>query len=104
VAIDHFQNIEKRDAAELLPATLPDPIAFRSHRDFVRRVLNQEVDLRARGTEYIHASQEDESSPSVAYRSHLNSQGSPSETVAAGYSWRPGTEVTELMAAGKGGA
>jgi rubrerythrin len=104
VAVEHFQNIEKRDAAEILPATLPDPIAFRSHRDFVRKVLNQEVDLRARGTEYIHASQEDESSPSVLYRSHLNSQGSPSETVAAGYSWRPGTEVTELMAATKGGA
>jgi rubrerythrin len=104
VAVEHFQNIEKRDVAELLPATLPDPIAFRSHRDFVRRVLSQEVDLRARGSEYIHVSQEDESSPSVLYRSHLNSQGSPSETVAAGYSWRPGTEVTELMAAGKGGA
>lgn len=104
VAIEYFQNVEKRDAAEILPATLPDPIGFRSHRDFVRKVLNQEVDLRARGTEYIPASQEDENSPSALYRAHLNSQGSPSETVAAGYSWRPGTEVTELMVAGKGGA
>jgi rubrerythrin len=104
VAVEQFQNIEKRDAAEILPPTLPDPIAFRSHRDFVRRVLSQEVDLRARGTEYIHASEEGPDSPSALYRGYLNSQGSPTETVAAGYSWRPGTEVTELVAAAKGGA
>jgi hypothetical protein len=85
-------------------ATLPDPIGFRSHRDFVRRVLSQEVDLRARGTEYVHAAQEGPDAPSALYRGHMNSQGSPSEAVAAGYSWRPGTEVTELIAgAAKGG-
>jgi rubrerythrin len=105
IAIQHFQDIEKRDAAEILPASLPDPISFRSHRDFVRRVLSQEVDLRARGTEFIHVSEETEDSPSVLYRSHLNSEGSPTETVAAGYSWRPGTEVVEQAAqAAKRGA
>ncbi|HEX7155173.1 MAG TPA: hypothetical protein VF618_27135 [Thermoanaerobaculia bacterium] len=105
VAVEHFENIEKRDAAEILPASLPDPIGFRSHRDFVKKVLNQEVDLRARGTEYIPVQEETEDSPSVLYRTHLNSEGSPSETVAAGYSWRPGTEVTELAAkTAKGGA
>jgi rubrerythrin len=105
VAIEHFQNVEKRDAAEILPAAIPDPISFRSHRDFVRQVLNQEVDLRARGTEFIPVTEEGDDSPSVLYRSQLNSEGSPSETVAAGYSWRPGTEVTELAAtAAKGGA
>ena len=105
IAVEHFQKIEKRDAAEILPATLPDPIAYRSHRDFVRKVLNQEVDLRARGTEFIHVSQEAEDSPSALYRRHLNSEGSPTETVAAGYSWRPGTEVVELAAtAAKAGA
>ncbi|HEX8253602.1 MAG TPA: hypothetical protein VF846_10660 [Thermoanaerobaculia bacterium] len=98
VAIDLFQKLEKRDAAEILPATLPDPIAYRSHREFVRKVLNEEVDLRAAGTEFIAAADEREDSPSVLYRSHINSEGSPTETVAAGYSWRPGTEVTELAA------
>ena len=105
IAIDLFESTEKRDAAEILPAKLPDPISFRSHRDFVRRVLNEEVDLRARGTEFIDVSEETEDSPSVLYRSQLNSEGSPTETVAAGYSWRPGTEVTEeAMKAAKGGA
>jgi hypothetical protein len=105
IAIQYFQDIEKRDAAEILPATLPDPISFRSHRDYVRKVLSQEVDLRARGTEFINVSEETEDSPSVLYRTHLNSEGSPSETVAAGYSWRPGTEVVEVAAqAAKRGA
>ena len=96
VAVEHFQNIEKRDAAEILPAELPDPVEYRSHRDFVRKVLNEEVDLRARGTEFITAAEETEDSPSVRYRAHLNSEGSPTETVASGYSWRPGTEVVEI--------
>jgi hypothetical protein len=32
------------------------------------------------------------------YRSQLNSNGSPSETVAAGYRWKPGTELAEETA------
>jgi rubrerythrin len=98
IAMGLFEKIEKRDAFEVLPATLPDPVSFKSHRDFVRRVLNEEVDLRASGTQFIPAAAEAEDSPSVLYRRHLNSQGSPSETVASGYSWRPGTEVTEAAA------
>jgi rubrerythrin len=103
IAVEHFEKMEKRDAAEILPATLPDPIAFRSHRDFVRKVLNQEVDLRARGTEFINVSEEGADSPSVLYRTQLNSEGSPTETVAAGYSWRPGTEVAAELGKAAGG-
>jgi hypothetical protein len=36
---------------------------------------------------------EQEPQSSLDYRNHMNSEGSPSETVAAGYSWTPGTEV-----------
>ena len=34
-----------------------------------------------------------ESEATLAYRAHMNSQGSPSETVAQNYRWRPGTEL-----------
>jgi hypothetical protein len=37
----------------------------------------------------------------LAYRSQLNSSGSPSETVAAGYRWEPGTELARKLANGK---
>ena len=93
--LDVFRKTEKRDPAELLPETLPEPIEYRSHRQFVREVLSQEVDLRARGTEFIGKDEEDADSPSQVYRSQINSAGSPSDTIAAGYRWKPGTELAE---------
>jgi len=95
-AMEIFQRVEGRDAAEILPAALPDPISYESQRPFVRSVLAQEVDLRARGTQFIDKSEEDRNGPSVQYREHMNSQGSPSETVAAGFIWTPGTELNTM--------
>ena len=39
--------------------------------------------------------QERADAPSVRYRQQLNSAGSPSDTVAAGYRWTPGTELSD---------
>jgi hypothetical protein len=96
-----FKEVENRDPAEILPASLPEPIEYTSHREFVRETLNNEVDLRAAGTQFV--GKEDEPERSLAYREQMNSEGSPSETVAAGYTWMPGTELSaEKMAKGKG--
>src|SRR5918997_4594968 len=96
-----FKQVENRDPAELLPAELPEPIEYRSHRQFVRETLAREVDLRASGTQFV--GKEDEPERSLAYREQLNSEGSPTETVAAGYRWAPGTELTAgETALGKG--
>jgi len=88
---DLFEHTERRDAAQVLSAALPQPIRYDSHRDFVRQVLRNEVHLSAVGPDFVDRSQESEETR--AYRNHLNSQGSPSETVAAGYIWVPGTEL-----------
>jgi rubrerythrin len=88
---DLFEKVEKRDAAEVLAGALPPPIGYVSHRQFVREVLRQEVGLSARGTGIVDRGQESEQTR--AYREHLNSEGSPSETAAAGYVWQPGTEL-----------
>ena len=94
--MDLFQEIEKRDAAEVLPQTLPELIDYQSHRQFVRETLNNEVNLRAAGTRFINVDDEAEQAPaSIAYREQMNSEGSPSEIVAAGYVWTPGTELVE---------
>lgn len=92
-ATELFNRFEKRDAAEVIPDTLPEPIKFASHREFVRDVLKNEVDLRASGTQFIHKDQESHDSLSALERNQLNSKGCPSEIVAEGYSWRPGTEL-----------
>ncbi len=75
----------------MIPATLPTPISFTSQRAFVRDVLANEVDLRALGTEFVPVEREGEAS--LVYRGRMNKQGSPSQIVAAGYRWSPGTEL-----------
>src|SRR5690606_13416505 len=86
-----FKKVENRDPAELLPEKIPEPISYKSHREFVRKVLEAEVDLRAKGSKFV--SKEEEGRESRTYRQHMNSEGSPTETVAAGYGWTPGTEL-----------
>ena len=93
--LEVFRKYDKRDPAEVIPESLPEPVEYKSHRQFVRKVLNEEVDLRARSTRIISKDEEAADSPSVRYREQLNSKGSPSETVAAGYKWKPGTELAE---------
>ncbi len=93
--MDLFAKMEKRDPAEILPETMPDPISYESQRQFVRKVLAEEVDLRAVGTQFVDKSREPKDGPSAKYRKQLNSDGSPSESVAAGYIWLPGTELSK---------
>jgi rubrerythrin len=91
VVMELFKQHERRDPAEVLPRSLPEAMSHSSQREFVRKVLNQEVDLRADGPDFVP--KDKDSARSVAYRRQLNSEGSPSEAVAAGYQWRPGTEL-----------
>ena len=90
--LEIFRRFDKRDPAELLPESLPDPIEYRSHREFVRKVLSEEVDFRAQGKKI---SNREETSVSRRYREQMNSKGSPSESIAHGFRWRPGTELAE---------
>ena len=90
--LEVFRRFDKRDPAELLPESLPEPIEYKSHREFVRKVLNEEVDVRAQGKQI---SKKKETSASQHYRDQMNSKGAPSESVATGYQWKPGTELAE---------
>jgi hypothetical protein len=91
-----FKQYENRDPMEIFPGELPEPIQFASQREFVRQTLLQEVDMRANGTRFVGI---DEESPATrAYRDHMNSAGSPSEIVAAGFIWTPGGELTRQEA------
>lgn len=90
-----FRKFDKRDPGEIIPESLPEPIEYKSHREYVRKVLAAEVDLRARGKQIIRKEEETPDSPSVLYRQQMNSNGSPSEIVAAGYKWKPGTELAQ---------
>src|SRR5690554_5056171 len=86
-----FKQYERRDPAEILGMVIPTSLQFASQREFVRSVLGTEVDLRANGTEFVP--KEEEGAASLEARSILNADGSPTNTVAAGYQWSPGTEL-----------
>src|SRR5262249_9486394 len=88
VVADLFQQHERRDAAEILGEGLPEPIQYRSQREFVRETL-REIPLRAVGAEIGRL---EDSHATLEYRRQLNSEGSPSDAVAAGWRWHPGTE------------
>lgn len=97
--LGHFQvvcgllkDLEGTDPAEILgDAILPKQIQFKSQRDFVRKVIAAEVPMRKDGTEFVGEGQEARSS--LEYRNTLNAEGSPSQSVAGGYVWSPGTEL-----------
>jgi hypothetical protein len=97
MAIQLFKEHERRDPAELLgDGKLPDRIAFKSHRDFVRGVVEQETTMRKDGTQFV--AEPNEGKSSLAHRQQMNSDGSPSETVSATYRWSPGTELARAAA------
>jgi hypothetical protein len=88
-----FEDIERRDAQEVLPAALPMPIEYTSQRAFVREVLASEIDLRAEGPDFVSKDALERGNASERYAGQLNSEGSPSQTVAAGYVFWPGGEL-----------
>lgn len=92
LALQLFQDTERRDAAEVLGSgILPPFIQFQSHREFVRKVIATESSMCKDRTRFVEAAAEGQSS--LTYRQTLNSEGSPSETVSATYNWTPGTEL-----------
>jgi rubrerythrin len=97
-----FEDTERRDAQEVLPSTLPSPIRYESQREFVREVLAREVDLRPVGPDFVPKQDLPKDSPSLAYSRKVNEDGSPSELVAAGWVWTPGTELTPRTGNGRG--
>jgi rubrerythrin len=92
---DLLEQTERRDASEILQGALPAPIDYVSHREFVRDVLRNEVGLTSVGPNFVPMSEVPRDNLSGSYRDHLNSQGSPTQDVAAGYVWTPGTELAE---------
>lgn len=83
---------ERRDPSEILHGSVPKLIEFKSQREFVRKTLAEEIDLRAKGHQFVD--KKNEGHASRDYRNQLNSEGIAAEAVSAGYQWAPGTELS----------
>jgi hypothetical protein len=88
-----FEDLERRDAAEVLDERLREPIVYESHRQMVREVLRREAHLSADGPRLVH--RDDEPERTRSYRAHLHAHDAPSNLVAGSWSWRPGTELAQ---------
>jgi hypothetical protein len=98
VVMKLFKDVERRDPAEVLgDGKLPARIKFASQREFVRKVVAAETQLRKDGPEFVDESAEPASS--IAWREQLNSEGSPSTAVSGGWRWTPGTELNYVTGA-----
>ncbi len=82
--IDLARTVGGRDPHEILPTTLPTPIAFESQRAYVRGALER---LRERAVAPDFARDDPEPARSGERRDALSVSRSPSEIVAAGYQY-----------------
>ena len=82
VACDFMRRLEGREPAEMLPGSLPDtPVTFEPNKDYVRRVLAEQVDLRADGTEYVPLDELPAGHRYFTYQETVSEGGAPSEQV-----------------------
>jgi len=100
VVLKLFKDTERRDPQEVLgTGALPQFIQFRSQRDFVRRVVEEETGMRKDGTRFVETDNEGVSS--LAYREAVNADGSPSQAISATYAWAAGTELVRDLPVAK---
>jgi hypothetical protein len=66
---------EGRDPVELFGDTMPEPTIFEPNKDYVRAILGEQVDLTARGTEYVPAAELGPESNYRIYQHHVNGNG-----------------------------
>ncbi len=91
LACDALKSCERRDPAEIVGTEIGAPLQLHSQRAFVRKVLASEVGLRTDGARFVP--REQEGNATLTYRNKINADGSPSDAVASGYIWMPGTEL-----------
>jgi hypothetical protein len=77
-ACDLMRRYDGREPEEVLPLALPDPVSFQPNKQYIREVLQTQVDLQADGVEFGHVA------PSTydAYQGAVHGDGPiPSEEV-----------------------
>jgi hypothetical protein len=82
VASEFMRSLEGRDPAEMLPPSLPaTPVSFEPNKDYVRRVLAEEVDLRTDGLDYVDVDDLPDDHRYFRYQEIVNAGAAPSEMV-----------------------
>src|SRR5690606_26135457 len=82
VAAGLLRKYEGVEAAEILPPSLPDvPVKFETNKEYVRSVLESQIDLRKDGMDYVDVDDLPSKHRYFAYQKTMNAGGAPSEDV-----------------------
>lgn len=77
-----MQKYEKRDPAELFPASFPELTILQPNKDYVRKILETQTDLTTRDTEFVPMSKLPNNDRCFEYQKIVNGgEYVPSETV-----------------------
>jgi len=79
VAAELMRQVEKRDPEAILPATMGPLMSFRENRKWVRRILEEQVDLTAKDSEFVPVADLPDDDRFFAYQRAVNGNWSPTE-------------------------
>lgn len=81
LACEMMRKVEGRDPEELLPASIEEPLIFQENKAYVREVLASQIDLTAKGTEFVPIGKLPSDHRYYAYQAVVNEGGVPSDDV-----------------------
>jgi rubrerythrin len=80
-ALELYRKFEKKDPAEFLPKEMPPPLVFESNIDYIRGVLETQVELTEDGPGFVPVDELPEDHRYHVYQSTVNKGKVPSEDV-----------------------
>ncbi|WP_366552699.1 hypothetical protein [Aquibaculum sediminis] len=83
VACELMREVEKRDPEALLPKAIEQPMSFRENKTWVRQILEQQVELTAKDSEFVPIGDLPDDDRYFAYQRAVNGDWSPTEAAIA---------------------
>lgn len=81
IAAELMREVERRDPEALLPKSLDHVMTFEENKHWVRQVLDSQVQLTSRDSDFVPVSSLPQDDRYFAYNSQVNAGGTPSEEV-----------------------
>jgi hypothetical protein len=93
LACELMRKLDRSDPEAILPKELPDPITFQSNREYVRRILESQIDLTGDQAFFVPMSSLPEDHRFHQYQAAVHGTGPvPSEEVIKLHRERAGNE------------
>jgi hypothetical protein len=92
MACEMMRKHEKRDPESFLPKELPEPVLFQENKDYIRQVLESQVNLTGNETEFVAVDDLPQDHRYCQYQKTVNEGGVPSEQVIQAHEGQMGKD------------